>query len=111
MTLLRSDRKRPKVMTIFGSRPEATKMAPVIAALGADSELESRVCVTAQHRDMLDQVLTFYGIVPDHDLDLMRPRQSLTYVASAALSGLATVLQQETPDLVLVHGRGVGPRT
>lgn len=97
-------RLRPRVLTIFGSRPEATKMAPVLAALAADPDLESRVCVTAQHREMLDQVLEFYGIVPDHDLDLMRPRQSLTYLTAAAVTALAPVLAAEAPDLVLVHG-------
>lgn len=94
----------PKVLVIFGSRPEATKMAPVIEALHRTQDVVTRVCVTAQHREMLDQVLAFYGIVPDHDLDLMRPRQSLTYLASAALPALAEVLQAEEPDLVLVHG-------
>ena len=79
-------------------------MAPVIEALRRAQDMVTRVCVTAQHREMLDQVLAFYGIVPDHDLDLMRPRQSLTYVASAALPALAEVLEAEEPDLVLVHG-------
>lgn len=79
-------------------------MAPVLAALAADAAFESRVCVTAQHREMLDQVLAFYHIVPDHDLDLMRPRQSLTYLTAAAVTGLAAVLEAEEPDLVLVHG-------
>jgi len=101
---LRPGRHRPKVLVVFGSRPEATKMAPVIGALQADGDLETRVCVTAQHRDMLDQVLRHYGIRPDHDLDLMRPRQTLTYLASAGLQALAGVLLAEEPDLVLVHG-------
>jgi UDP-N-acetylglucosamine 2-epimerase (non-hydrolysing) len=101
---VRRGRRRPRILTIFGSRPEATKMAPVLMALAADPELESRVCVTAQHREMLDQVLAFYGIVPDHDLDLMRPRQSLTYLSAAAVTALAPVLEAEEPDLVLVHG-------
>ncbi len=101
---VRRGRRRPRVLTIFGSRPEATKMAPVLAALGADRALESRVCVTAQHREMLDQVLAFYGIVPDHDLNLMRPRQSLTYLTAAAVTALGPVLEAEEPDLVLVHG-------
>lgn len=79
-------------------------MAPVHAALAADPALEVRVCVTAQHRDMLDQVLEFYGIRPDHDLDLMRPRQTLTYLASQALPALEAVMLAEDPDLVLVHG-------
>ncbi len=79
-------------------------MAPVHAALSRDPDLEVRVCVTAQHRDMLDQVLEFYGIRPDYDLNLMRPRQSLTYLAAQALPLLEEVLVAETPDLVLVHG-------
>lgn len=101
---VRAGRDRPKVLVVFGSRPEATKMAPVVERLKAQSDLTTRVCVTAQHREMLDQVLEHYGIVPDHDLDLMRPRQSLTYLASAALPRLAEVYEEERPDLVLVHG-------
>lgn len=79
-------------------------MAPVHAALSQDPDLEVRVCVTAQHRDMLDQVLAFYGIRPDHDLDLMRPRQSLTDLAARALPALEEVMVSEAPDLTLVHG-------
>lgn len=101
---LRAKHGRPKILVVFGSRPEATKMAPVVHALKAAPDLTTRVCVTAQHREMLDQVLAFYDIAPDHDLDLMRPRQSLTYLASAALPALAEVLTEEAPDLVLVHG-------
>ena len=77
-----------KVMTIFGTRPEAIKLAPVIAALGAQPALESRVCVTAQHRGMLDQVLELNGIVPDFDLDLMRPAQTLDAITAALLTGI-----------------------
>lgn len=94
-----------KVMPIFGTRPEAIKMAPVIKALAADpARFDVRVAVTAQHRELLDQTLRHFGIVPDHDLDLMRERQSLTYVATAVLAGLEPVLRSDRPDLVLVHG-------
>ena len=79
-------------------------MAPVVHALAADPHIESRVCVTAQHRDMLDQVLEFFGIVPDHDLDLMRSGQSLSDVTGRVLSGVVDLLDVERPDLVLVHG-------
>ena len=86
-----------KVLTVFGTRPEAIKMAPVAKALAAATDIEARVCVTAQHRGMLDQVLQLFGIVPDHDLDLMRPGQDLTGVTCGVLEGYR-------PDLVLVHG-------
>lgn len=93
-----------KVLSVFGTRPEAIKMAPVVHALAAHPHIESRVCVTAQHRDMLDQVLEFFGIVPDHDLDLMRSGQSLSDVTGRVLSGVVDLLDVERPDLVLVHG-------
>lgn len=94
-----------KVMTIFGTRPEAVKMAPVVKALKSRPEdFEVIVTVTAQHREMLDQTLEHFGIVPDHDLNLMRERQSLTYIAVRALQGLEPLLTEERPDLVLVHG-------
>ncbi len=93
-----------KVMSIFGTRPEAVKMAPVVRALEAREEIISRVCVTAQHRQMLDQVLKVFAVTPDYDLDIMQPRQSLTDVSCAALRALEGVLQEEKPDLVLVHG-------
>lgn len=93
-----------KTLTIFGTRPEAIKMAPVVQALGQVSDITSRVCVTAQHRQMLDQVLQLFGIVPDHDLDLMRPGQDVTDVTTGVLAGLREVLAAEAPDVVLVHG-------
>ena len=93
-----------KVMTVFGTRPEAIKMAPVIRALEADSRFDPKVCVTAQHREMLDQVLDLFEITPDHDLDLMRPGQSLHEVTSRILTGLMPVLEAEKPEIVLVHG-------
>ncbi len=98
--------ERPiRVMSIFGTRPEAIKMAPVVGALeNAPGSFISRVAVTAQHREMLDQVLDWFGIQPDYDLDIMQPDQSLSDVIVRALKGLEEVLAGEQPDLVLVHG-------
>jgi len=94
-----------KVLFIFGTRPEAIKMAPVIKELQNQPEhFAVRVCVTAQHRQMLDQVLELFEIVPDDDLDIMKPGQSLTDVTCNVLQGLAPVLAEVRPDLVLVHG-------
>ena len=95
----------PRVLAIFGTRPEAIKMAPVISELKRhDDALESMVCITAQHREMLDQVLDFFGIVPDADLDIMRRNQELWQIVAGVLEGLETVLADLAPDLVLVHG-------
>ncbi|MEX0732972.1 MAG: UDP-N-acetylglucosamine 2-epimerase (non-hydrolyzing) [Aquisalimonadaceae bacterium] len=96
--------KPKRVLAIFGTRPEAIKMAPVVKALQATQGLDARVCVTAQHREMLDQVLNLFGITPNHDLDIMRSGQDLTDITNAVLAGLRGVLQQERPDVVLVHG-------
>ncbi|WP_045574812.1 UDP-N-acetylglucosamine 2-epimerase (non-hydrolyzing) [Desulfosporosinus sp. I2] len=96
--------KRKKVMVVFGTRPEAIKMAPVIQALRQKDELFCQVIVTAQHREMLDQVLQLFKIVPDFDLDLMRQGQTLTEITTRALNGLKEVFQRELPDLVLIHG-------
>lgn len=93
-----------RVLTVFGTRPEAIKMAPVVRALDAEPGFESRVCVTAQHREMLDQVLELFDIRPDVDLDLMRPGQDLADITTSVLSELGPVMQSEKPDLVLVHG-------
>lgn len=93
-----------RVLVVFGTRPEAVKMAPVIKELTGSSEFACRVCVTAQHREMLDQVLSSFAIEPDYDLDLMRPNQSLFDVTSAALSKLGAVMQEYKPALVLVQG-------
>lgn len=93
-----------RVLSVFGTRPEAIKMAPVVKRLAEEPGLESRVCVTAQHREMLDSVLRLFAIEPDHDLGLMRPGQDLFDVTSRALLGLRDVLREERPDLVLVHG-------
>ncbi|MCK1991631.1 UDP-N-acetylglucosamine 2-epimerase (non-hydrolyzing) [Peribacillus muralis] len=94
-----------KIMTIFGTRPEAIKMAPLVLELNKHSEtIESIVTVTAQHREMLDQVLEVFNITPDYDLNIMKERQSLTGVTTNALSGLDNVMKEVQPDLVLVHG-------
>lgn len=93
-----------KVLTIFGTRPEAIKMAPLVKVLNADSAIESKVCVTAQHREMLDQVTELFEIVPDFDLNIMKQGQDLFDVTARILMGLKEVLQSYKPDLVLVHG-------
>lgn len=93
-----------RVMSIFGTRPEAVKMAPVVQALQATPGIESRVCVTAQHREMLDQVLTLFKIKPDIDLDLMRPNQSLPELTARILQELDLVLEREHPDWILIQG-------
>ncbi|NMB11296.1 MAG: UDP-N-acetylglucosamine 2-epimerase (non-hydrolyzing) [Firmicutes bacterium] len=94
-----------KVMTVFGTRPEAIKMAPVVRALKSKpTKFDVKVTVTGQHREMLDQVLEFFQITPDHDLDIMRHGQTLTDITSRVLSGLEKVISAESPDIVLVHG-------
>ncbi len=93
-----------KAMIVFGTRPEAIKMAPVIKAFRADGRFETTVCVSGQHRSMLDQVLKAFDIVPDIDLNIMRPAQTLTDVTVNVLEGLGKVLAEVRPDLVLVHG-------
>ena len=93
-----------KVLTVFGTRPEAIKMAPVIKALAADPAFDAKVCVTAQHRQMLDQVLDIFGIRPDFDLNIMKPGQDLSDITSNVLLGMREVYQQWTPDMILVHG-------
>ena len=96
--------KLKKVLTVFGTRPEAIKMAPLVQALSTDERFESRVCVTAQHREMLDQVLRLFAITPDYDLDLMKPEQHLSHLTSDILKGMGDVLDDFQPDVVLVHG-------
>jgi UDP-N-acetylglucosamine 2-epimerase (non-hydrolysing) len=93
-----------RVLSVFGTRPEAVKMAPVIQALAGEPEVESRVCVTAQHRQMLDQVLDLFNIKPDYDLNLMRPNQSLAGLTAEVMENLDPVLADEHPDWVLVQG-------
>jgi UDP-N-acetylglucosamine 2-epimerase (non-hydrolysing) len=93
-----------KVLSIFGTRPEAVKMAPVIQALANTPGVDSKICVTAQHRQMLDQVLALFGLHPDVDLDLMRPNQSLSELSASILTALDPVLADLNPDWVLVQG-------
>lgn len=93
-----------RVMTIFGTRPEAIKMAPLVRELEERPEFESICCVTAQHRQMLDSVLDIFHIKPDYDLNIMEPRQSLYTITSKCLLGMEGVLEEARPDLVLVHG-------
>ena len=93
-----------RILNVFGTRPEAIKMAPVIHALAAADEIACRVCVTAQHREMLDSVLAIFDIRADHDLDIMRPNQDLAHITQAVLAGVGKVLEEEKPDRVLVHG-------
>lgn len=99
-----SEMKLGKVMTIFGTRPEAIKMAPVINELKKVADIETRVVVTAQHREMLDQVLELFSIVPDYDLNLMKDKQDLYSITTGVLTGLKQIMELEKPDLVLVHG-------
>ena len=96
--------KRIKVMSIFGTRPEAIKMAPLVKELEKRAETESIVCVTAQHREMLDQVLETFKIKPDYDLNMMKQGQTLMDITIGALSGVDAVIKKAKPDIVLVHG-------
>lgn len=93
-----------KVMTIFGTRPEAIKMAPLVKELDSRKEIKSIVCVTAQHREMLDQVLNIFKIKPDYDLNIMKQGQSLSEITSRVLLGLEEVIKKEEPNIILVHG-------
>lgn len=93
-----------KVMLIFGTRPEAVKMAPLALELRKNGNFDVKVCVTAQHRQMLDQVLSIFEIVPDYDLNIMKPSQSLSYITTGVLEGVDSVLKTAKPDIVLVHG-------
>lgn len=93
-----------KILTVFGTRPEAIKMAPLVHALAAAEGIEAKVCVTAQHREMLDQVLALFEITPDYDLNIMKPGQSLYDISSQILLGMKPVLEDFKPDMVLVHG-------
>ena len=93
-----------KIMVVFGTRPEAIKLFPVVNALKADPRFECAVCVSAQHREMLDQVLDIAGIVPDHDLDVMQPDQSLDALTARLLTGLGEVMDRERPGRVIVQG-------
>ena len=93
-----------KVLSIFGTRPEAIKMAPLVRLLNSDRRFESKICVTAQHREMLDQVLDLFELSPDYDLNIMKPGQTLTDVTIEILGGLKPILEDFQPDIVLVHG-------
>jgi len=93
-----------KILTVFGTRPEAIKMAPLVHALREDSRFDAKVCVTAQHREMLDQVLALFEITPDYDLNLMQAGQTLNDITARILLELKPVLQEFKPDIVLVHG-------
>lgn len=93
-----------KTITIFGTRPEAIKMAPLVKELNKRGNIDNKVCVTAQHREMLDQVLDLFNIDTDYDLNIMKKKQSLTGITINVLEGLEEVFQREKPDLVLVHG-------
>ncbi|EGQ8176336.1 UDP-N-acetylglucosamine 2-epimerase (non-hydrolyzing) [Vibrio vulnificus] len=95
---------KKKVLTVFGTRPEAIKMAPLVHALALDERFEAKCCVTAQHREMLDQVLELFEITPDYDLNLMKAGQTLNEVTARILLELKPVLQEFKPDVVLVHG-------
>ena len=95
---------KKKIITIFGTRPEAIKMAPLVKELEEREDIESKVCVTAQHREMLDQVLEYFDIKPDFDLNIMKSKQSLTGITNRVLEGLEEVFIKEKPDMILVHG-------
>ena len=95
---------KKKIITIFGTRPEAIKMAPLVKELEKREEIESKVCVTAQHREMLDQVLELFDIKPDFDLNIMQTKQTLTGITNKVLEGLEEVFKEEKPDMILVHG-------
>ena len=96
--------KKVKVMTIFGTRPEAIKMAPLALELERRENIEAICCVTAQHREMLDSVLEIFKLKPDYDLNIMQPRQTLSSITARCITGMDDVLDEAKPDLVLVHG-------
>ena len=96
--------ERLRVLSVFGTRPDTIKMAPVVHALHADPAIDDLVCVTAQHRQMLDELLQFFEIVPDYDLDIMTDDQTLTQITTRVLTGMEPVLDDARPDVVLVHG-------
>jgi len=93
-----------KVLSIFGTRPEAIKMAPLVKELEKETKIKSYVCITAQHREMLDQVLEIFDIKPDYDLNIMEQRQNLSSITTKALEGVYQVINELKPDIVLVHG-------
>ena len=93
-----------KIMLVFGTRPEAIKMCPLVNELKKRSSIQTIVCVTAQHRQMLDQVLETFNVVPDYDLDIMKDRQTLFDITTNILNAIKSVLEEVKPDVVLVHG-------
>ena len=99
-----SDGGKLRVMLVFGTRPEAIKMCPLILELKKREDIVTIVCVTAQHREMLDQVLEAFGVKPDYDLNIMKSKQTLTHITSSVLNGVYDIIQEERPDIVLVHG-------
>ena len=96
--------EKKKIITIFGTRPEAIKMAPLVKELEKREGIDSKVCVTAQHREMLDQVLELFDIKPDFDLNIMKSKQTLTGITNRVLEGLEEIFMEEKPDMILVHG-------
>ena len=98
------ENNRIKVMSVFGTRPEAIKMAPLVLELQRHEEIESLVCITAQHREMLDSVMEQFGLQADYDLDIMSKGQDLTDITMRVLDKMRGVLREAKPDLVLVHG-------
>lgn len=93
-----------KIMLVFGTRPEAIKMCPLVNELKSRNNVETKVCVTGQHRQMLDQVLKIFGVIPDYDLSIMKDNQTLFDITTGILEGIKPVLEHENPDMVLVHG-------
>ncbi len=93
-----------KIMSVFGTRPEAIKMAPLVKELEKRSNIKSIVCLTAQHRDMLDQVIEIFKIKPDYDLNIMKPNQTLSGITTEVITGIDGIVKKEKPDVVLVHG-------
>ena len=93
-----------RIMSVFGTRPEAIKMAPLVRELARSPEIASLCCVTAQHREMLDSVLQVFSLKPDWDLDIMTPRQTLSAITSRCLTGMDEAIEAMKPDMILVHG-------
>ena len=97
-----------RIMSVFGTRPEAIKMCPLVKELASRPEIESLCCVTAQHRQMLDSVLEVFEVKPDWDLDIMTPRQTLSTITSKCLTGMDEAIDTLKPDMILVHGDTYG---
>jgi UDP-N-acetylglucosamine 2-epimerase (non-hydrolysing) len=96
--------KKIKVLTVFGTRPEAVKMAPIVKKLNQNENIDHKICVTAQHRQMLDQVLDVFGITPDYDMNIFAPGQTLTQITTRSLEGLEAIIKEFQPDVLLVQG-------